>query len=214
MRPFAPPANPLENSFEEQHPSMEETLIPNLQREESPTRFPIFTEDVSPLINRTTSPFKPVAISPSELLEQSNINERIASSEITLQQPAPEEDIINPLDRPSSPEPPQNPFTDPAETEYLASREDIDPSESHYEDAVEDAEVNVSRPSSRTMSLHSFARGDDIDDVNSMSDWTEAFDNNTDSEAMTDVDSDSDVVSDAESEASWARVRSSRLEYN
>jgi hypothetical protein len=43
-----------------------------------------------------------------------------------------------------------------------------------------------------------------------MSDWSDAFDNQTESEVQTNLDSDEDVISDAESEASWARVRSSR----
>ena len=47
-----------------------------------------------------------------------------------------------------------------------------------------------------------------------MSDWTEAFDNQTDSEGLSDIDSDSDVVSDVESEASWARVRSRGVGFN
>ena len=67
---------------------------------------------------------------------------------------------------------------------------------------MEDLEsVPLSRTSSHTLSFHR------DDDENSMSDWTEAFDQ-TESEGPSDIDSDSDVVSDAESEASWARVRS------
>jgi hypothetical protein len=215
MRPFA--SNPLENSDSE-HVAMEETLIPSIQRDESPTRFPIFTEDVSPLINRTTSPFKPVTVSPPIVpvvpvpsTENSDINPYMASSEITLQQPFPE-DLINPLDRSSSPDP-QNPFADPSESQSIPpTQTEIDPSESHYEDAES---TPLSRSSSRTMSLHDNAIDhSDIEDLNSMSDWTEAFDNNTDTEGLTDVDSDSDVVSDAESEASWARVRSRGLGFN
>jgi hypothetical protein len=73
----------------------------------------------------------------------------------------------------------------------------------------------MSRTSSHTLSLGSVHRSpDDIDDINSMSDWTEAFDNNTDTEGLTDVDSDSDVVSDADSEASWARVRTRTVGYH
>lgn len=211
MRPFAP--TPLENSFAE-HAAMEETLIPSIQREESPARFPIFTEDVSPLINRTASPFNPVVMSPPFLplpMEHSDIAQHIASSEITLQQPSPE-DLINPLDRSSSPAPQiplENPFTDPTDTAFDLS---ADPSESHYEDAESSP---MSRTSTRTLSLGSVRSApDDIDEINSMSDWTEAFDNNTDTEGLTDVDSDSDVVSDAESEASWARVRSRGVGYH
>src|SRR5437762_2390711 len=192
MRPFAPNPNALENSFAE-HGAMEETLIPSIQRQESSTRFPIFTEDVSPLINRTASPFKSIVMSPpfSPLpMDHADIARNIGSSEITLQQPS-ADDIINPLDRPSTPEsqiPSQNPFTDPTDTAFDLT---ADPSESHYEDAES---APMSRTSSHTLSLGSVRSGpDDIDDVNSMSDWTEAFDNNTDTEGLTDVDSDSDV---------------------
>ena len=216
MRPFA--VNPLVNSFSD-HATMEETLVPGLQRDESPTRFPIFTEDVSPLIHRTASPSKSDTIPPPVdadiATEQSDTTQHLASSELTLQHPAPE-DLINPLDRPTSPEP-QNPFTDPSDLQFPASAEQ-DPSESHYEDAESSP---LSRSSSRTLSLqashHGAADHSDIEDMTSMSDWTEAFDDDTttDTEGMTDVDSDSDVVSDAESEASWARVRSSRgMGYN
>ena len=109
--------------------------------------------------------------------------------------PQPEPELINPLDRPSSPdpEPHQNPFLDPPQPETFPDADD------------EVSSIPLSRTSSRTASIHE-------DDVNSMSDWTEAFDSHSETsggDAHSDFDTESDVVSDAESEASWARVRTS-----
>ena len=84
----------------------------------------------------------------------------------------------------------ENPFADP-----VIPAEDLE-------------SIPLSRTTSHTLSLHR------DDDENSMSDWTEAFDNETESEGFSDNDSDSDVVSDAESEASWARVRSRSVGFN
>jgi hypothetical protein len=149
------------------------------QRDESPTRFPIFTQDVSPLIHRTASPSKPNTPPPP--------SESIFPPEAAIIH-----DLINPLDRPSSPElePIENPFADP-----IVLPEDLE-------------SIPLSRTTSHTLSLHR------DDDENSMSDWTEAFDNQTDSEGLSEIDSDSDVVSDVESEASWARVRSRGVGFN
>jgi hypothetical protein len=97
-------------------------------------------------------------------------------------------ELINPLDRPSSPEPEENPFHNPE---------------------LELESIPLSRSTSHTLS---FRHDTEDDDQNSMSDWTEAFDNHSETDGTIDYDSDSDsdVVSDAESEASWAQVRSSR----
>jgi len=177
LRPFATPSEQPDN------------LILSLEHEESATRFPIFEQDVSPLVQRPTSPL----ITPTK-------------TETPVRQPEPEPrpqlELINPLDRPSSPDPEsyQNPFLDPPHSEANADNND---------DGDDVSSIPLSRPSSRasshTASIHE-------DDMNSMSDWTEAFDNHSESSgrgAHSDFDSDSDVVSDAESEASWARVRTS-----
>jgi len=163
--------------------SQPDILIQSLEREESATRFPIFEQDVSPLVQRPTSP----------LITPTKPETPVPQPE---PEPQPELELINPLDRPSSPdpEPHQNPFLDPPYPETNADHDDDDLSS-----------IPLSRTSSRTASVHE-------DDMNSMSDWTEAFDNHSESsvgDAHSDFDSDSDVVSDAESEASWARVRTS-----
>ena len=162
--------------------SQPDILIQSLEREESATRFPIFEQDVSPLVQRPTSP----------LITPTKHETPVPQPE---PEPQPELELINPLDRPSSPDPEshQNPFLDPPYPETNADDDD------------DVSSIPLSRTSSRTASVHE-------DDMNSMSDWTEAFDNHSESsvgDAHSDFDSDSDVVSDAESEASWARVRTS-----
>jgi hypothetical protein len=128
---------------------------------------------------------------------------RIASPEIVSSMDR-SADLINPLDRPSSPEL-QNPFSDSEAMEVESSHvpEPVLESEAMHEDLES---IPLSRTSSHTLIFH----GDD----DSMSDWTEAFDNRSETEGGSDVDSDSDVISDAESEASWARVRSRGVGYN
>jgi hypothetical protein len=172
----------------------EHELIPSLQQDESPTRFPIFTQDISPLIPRTTSPSEPILnlterpTSPDCQPPPAAINLPVIITPVIvpeLQPVIPE--LINPLDRPSSPEPSEDPFVDP---EPATANDELE-------------SIPLSRTTSHTLSFHSG------DDENSMSDWTEAFDNQSDSDGPIDIDSDSDIVSDAESEASWARVRSS-----
>ena len=183
LRPFAP-----------EQLNGEHELISSSQQDESPTRFPIFTQDISPLIPRTTSPSKPILnlterpASPDREPPPAIINQPIIIHPVIvpeLKSVTPE--LVNPLDRPSSPEPSENPFVDPEPTTPNDELESIP----------------LSRTTSHTLSFHSG------DDENSMSDWTEAFDNQSDSDEPMDIDSDSDIVSDAESEASWARVRSS-----
>jgi len=173
LRPFATPSEQPEN------------LIPSLEQEESVTRFPIFEQDLSPLVPRPTSPLT-TPTKPETPVPQPDT------------EPRPELELINPLDRPSSPDPEsdQNPFLDPPHSETNADNDEDEDVSS----------IPLSRPSSRTSSRTASIHEDDM---NSMSDWTEAFDNQSESDAHSDFDSDSDVVSDAESEASWARVRTS-----
>jgi hypothetical protein len=178
IRPFA--INPSsEQSPSEIVESEQNTLIPSLQQEESTAQPQIFGKDVEPSL------FHPVSL--SKLLPASPPPESSEGSDYRIVP-----DLINPLDRPSTPES-QNPFEDP---EPQPIPEDIE-------------SVPMSRTTSHTLSLQQ-----QDDENNSMSDWTEAFDNQTESEVLTDVDSDSDVVSDAESEASWARVRSRSVGFN
>lgn len=189
LRPFASPPPETEN------------LIPSLvERGSEPTttttKFPIFEQDVSPLVQRTTSPSIIIATEPETPvhLPQPIIIPTKPDAPVPPP-PQPDLEIINPLDRPSSPDPElhQNPFLDPPQTE------------SHVNDDEDLSSIPLSRTSSRTASVRE-------DDMNSMSDWTEAFDNHSESSGgddHSDFDSDSDVVSDAESEASWARVRTS-----
>src|SRR5271156_56852 len=115
---------------------------------------------------------------------------------------SPTPELINPLDRPSSPDSlATNPFIDA--TELIADQQDPESTNNNVED---NDSIPLSRTTSHTLSFHG---GDD----NSMSDWTEAFDDDhvTESDGpITDLDSDDDnFISDAESDASWARVRSS-----
>ena len=114
----------------------------------------------------------------------------------TPRSPSPIPEILNPLDRPSTPDsdfhnafadPRRDPESLPAEGDQQADDDDVQ-------------SITLSRTAGRE------------DDDSNMSDWTEAFDNATDSDVGTedfdDAESDeSDVVTDAESEASWARVR-------
>ena len=182
FRPFGASTSeqPLPNNLE----TGQDVIIPPV-RENPPTRFPIFAEDVSPLIHRTTSPLNIIPASPSNI---SNVVETVEKPELINPRPSTPE-LINPLDRPSTPD--TDPFADP---------------QANGEPEIES--LPMSRTTSHTLSLHP------EDDINSMSDWTEAFENQTESEGPSDVDSDSDVVSDAESEASWARVRSGGIGYN
>jgi hypothetical protein len=140
------------------------------------------------------------------IVEQSSISPSMASFSTAVQptierHPTPE--IINPLDRPSSPEPQSDlhaPFADP----------ESQGSELSMHDALET--ISFSLSSSRTPTIRDTNAEDD--NISTISDWTDAFE--TQSRAESDLssaeefdsDSDSDVVSDAESEASWARVRS------
>jgi hypothetical protein len=188
IRPFAKNTT---NSTDEASLSGE-LLIP-VQRDDSPTRFPIFEEDVSPLITHGTSPFNTVVPKPSE----SPFADPIVQSELVDTVGAAE--LVNPLDRPSSPEL-QNPFADAEEVQ--SAPEVADPIPELAESVQEDLE---DIPLSRTSS-HTFFSA--VEDDGSMSDWTEAFDNRSESGAGSDIDSDSDIISDAESEASWARIRS------
>jgi hypothetical protein len=175
IRPFA--ANPSsEQSPSENAENEQSALIPSLQLEESSTQLPVFEKDMSPLIQQPVSLLSLLPASPPP-----------ESSDYRIMP-----DLINPLDRPATPES-QNPFEDP---EPQSIPEDIE-------------SISMSRTTSHTLSLQQ-----QDDEENSMSDWTEAFDNQTESEGLTDVDSDSDVVSDAESEASWARVRSRGVGFN
>jgi hypothetical protein len=195
LRPFA--LNPTGQPPIENVTNEDNVLIPSVQRDESPTRFPIFTQDVSPLIYRTTSPNKPLPASPPLIPDTSEapiLDQRSVTPELINQHPVVPE-LINPIDRPSTPELElEDPFADPAISESEVHG-------SQYEDAHS---VPMSRNTSHTLSIHE----DAYDEINSMSDWTEAFE--SESEGLTDAESDSDVVSDAESEASWARVRGSR----
>jgi hypothetical protein len=185
LRPFA--LNPAGISHIENVTNEDHVLIPSLQRDESSTRFPIFTQDVSPLIHRATSPNKPLPASPPLIPDSSDTP--------ILDQRSVTPELINPIDRASTPALElEDPFADPAisESEVRGSQ---------YEDAHS---APMSRATSHTLSIHE----DAYDEINSMSDWTEAFE--SESDGPTDPESDSDVVSDAESEASWARVRGSR----
>ena len=77
-------------------------------------------------------------------------------------------------------------------------------------DALES--LSLSSTSSRTLTLQDIPNHQDDDTISTISDWTDAFEtqSQTESELQSgdDFDSESDVVSDAESDASWARVRS------
>lgn len=163
----------------------ESLLIPPV-RAESPARSPIFAEDVLPLTKRAPSPLNATQTylqTTTNLVELAETPAGIDPRSITP-------DVINPLDRPSTPDPePQDPFLDA----YTTMETDVE-------------STLMSRTTSHTLSI----QPEDEIDNNSMSDWTEAFDNPTESEGPSDVDSDSDIISDAESEASWARIRSSR----
>ena len=197
LRPFA--LNPTEISHIENVANEDHVLIPSLQRDESSTRFPIFTQDVSPLIHRATSPNKPLPASPPLIPDTSDtpiLDQRSVTPEFINQHPVvPKLELINPVDRASTPALElEDPFADPAISESEVHG-------SQYEDAHS---APMSRATSHTLSIHE----DAYDEINSMSDWTEAFE--SESDGPTDVESDSDVVSDAESEASWARVRGSR----
>ena len=197
---------------------------------ESPARFPVFEEDVSSLIYKreTPTPQASEARSPplpefgilrfSQSPESATVNRSqspdsaIAENPLpitpsqpdtgnmfplqTPRSPSPVPEILNPLDRPSTPDSDfHNPFADPhRDPESLAAenRQQAD------DDDIQS--IALSRTAGRE------------DDDTSMSDWTEAFDNATDSDIATedfdDAETDAnDVDSDAESEASWARVR-------
>jgi hypothetical protein len=91
------------------------------------------------------------------------------------------EEPVNPLDRPSSPDPPS----------YHEHEEELD-------------SVALSRTSSHTFSLQ---------DDDSMSDWTEAFEEQTESGGQTDFESDG-MASDTESETSWAHIHSRSVGMN
>lgn len=178
IRPFA--INPSsEQSPAENAESEQNTLIPSLLQEESSAAAQSFEKGIPPLIHQPASLLNILPASPPPEPSESN-NDRIVP------------DLINPLDRPSTPES-QNHFID---LEPQSIPEDIE-------------SVPMSRTTSHTLSLQ---RQDD--EINSMSDWTEAFDNQTESEMLTDMDSDSEVVSDAESDASWARVRPRGVGFN
>lgn len=163
--------------------------------------FPNLQEHMSPLIHHTTSPLipTPIVLSPSPALPEFDVRPLSPLTDnpplqepLTItraETPRPEIHLINPLDRPSSPTT-SNPFMDPLETH------------------------STSAALSRTTSSHTLSLQEEEYDNNSMSDWTDAFEQQTESEGPSDMDSESDVVSDAESEASWARVRSRAVGYN
>ena len=203
----------------------EETLIM-----ETPVRFPIFEEDVSSLIYKRETPTPKASPAISTSLPEFGIPRFSQSPESTTvncsqslnsavvenltailspwpdthnmfplqtpRSPSPIPEILNPLDRPSTPDsdfhnafadPRRDPESLPAEGDQQADDDDVQ-------------SITLSRTAGRE------------DDDSNMSDWTEAFDNATDSDVGTedfdDAESDeSDVVTDAESEASWARVR-------
>jgi len=201
IRPFA--VNPPEQRKVENVGFDEDGLI-SVQRFDSPTRFPIFTEDVSPLIRRVASPNKSPSVSQTLIPDTlvTPILDECSETPALIDQDPVFPELINPLDRPSSPTPESaDPFADPAGSEIQESAT----RESQYVDAEES--VPMSRSTSHTLSI-----GAADDETNSMSDWTEAFDNDTESEVHSDneAESESDIMSDAESEASWARVRGSR----
>jgi hypothetical protein len=199
LRPFA--VNPSEQRNVENVGFDEDVLI-SVRPVDSPTRFPIFTEDVSPLIHRVASPNKSPSASQTlipDTLVKSVLDQRSETPALINQDPVVLE-LINPLDRPSSPTPElEDPFADPA----MSDIQESETHESQYVDAEES--VPMSRTSSHTLSIDAAD-----DETNSMSDWTEAFDNDTESEVNSDTETESDIMSDAESEASWARVRGSR----
>lgn len=179
------------------------------ERGERALRFPTFEEDLSSLIYKRESP--PASPVKSPQLPESDTADPIptlpapqpVSPIVSSPQPGPPPppipEIINPLDRPASPDLDfHNPFADPyPHAEHILDTQ-TEQSEAQTPQDNEDMEsIAVSRTTGRE------------EDENSMSDWTEAFDNATESE-LGDFDgeeSESDVVSDAESEASWARVR-------
>jgi hypothetical protein len=225
LRPFSRSTNP------EQTPDssglncdsvvLEEDLVP-LGYPDTMGRFPIFQEDMSPLIQDNMSspqrPSPPSALpepatitspSPDHLTRSHTSYTPAISSEVDFRTASPVEnenvtsfldslsatitlgnanDLVNPLDRPSSPSSivGLNPFLDPVSAD------------------TQPTSAPLSRTSSsRTLSLQ------DEEETNSMSDWTDAFADQTESEFGSDVDtvSESDVASDAESELSWARIR-------
>jgi hypothetical protein len=156
-------------------------------RQESTTRIPTLTEDISPLINRAAAQVSPPPTIDDDATPQPEVHSPRNES---LLQPAPQRVqsprvfspppvLINPLDRPSSPT--LNPFNDPSE--FLSIRSSL---------------------SSHTLTMASPHLPAQDDAVSTISDWTDAFESA--SEAQSPYNSDSDVVSDAESEASWARV--------
>src|SRR5271169_6281891 len=144
LRPFISP------------PSETENLIPSLvdRDPESTTTFPIFEQHVSPLVQRPTSPPIVIPTKPeTPVLPPQPVIIATNPETPVLPPPQPELEIINPLDRPSSPdlEPHQNPFLDPPQID------------SHIDNDDDLSSVPLSRTSSRTASLHE-------DDMNSMSD--------------------------------------------
>lgn len=170
MRPFSPTTS--------EQPSVvlfpdesQDVMMSDIEREPFPSQSPIFLE---PSIHSDNPP-------------------------VLIDQRSPTPELINPLDRPSSPDSLSNPFLDAEET----------PSDHPDPESTNNNEDNESIPLSRTTSHTLSFHGDN----NSMSDWTEAFDSDhvTESEGpITDIDTDDDnFISDAESDASWARVRSS-----
>jgi hypothetical protein len=162
---------------------------------ESPARFPIFEEDVSPLIYKgEQSPLKSPRFAAVDIPTIPPPEPALLSPK-PVRSPSPITEIINPLDRPSSPDP----FADPQPSFSLPYQA---PPESQSEQDEDMESVALSRTTGRE------------DDEHSMSDWTEAFDTPAGSEAEgSDFDGDeSDVMSDAESEASWARVRNNSSE--
>ena len=159
----------------------------------SPARFPIFEHDISPLIYKgeqsalKSPPFPAVDVPTIPPPEP-------ALSPKPVRSPSPIPELINPLDRPSSPD--NDPFADPQPSFTLPYEASLKSTmQSEQDDDMES--VALSRTSGRE------------DDEHSMSDWTEAFDTPAESEVEgSDFDGEeSDVVSDAESEASWARIR-------
>jgi len=208
---------------------------------ERPVRFPVFEEDVSSSIYKTATPTPKASRARSPSLPEFGILGFSQSSESatvnrsqspdsaiadnpppqpdtvntfplqTPRSPSPVPEILNPLDRPSSPDSHfYNPFADPypgpesLTAEHKRADDDDIQSVALSRTAGREDDDIQSIALSRTAGLE--------DDDSSMSDWTEPFDNATDSDIATedfdDAESDAnDVVSDAESEASWARVR-------
>ena len=160
-------------------PEIDDVLIPNLEQQ-TEAHFPLLQDESTLAPPRTPSPNPSTSwIEPPSSPPPPSIRE----ASTPVQSPSDVPELINPLDRPSSPDPP--PYTEP-----LNTTEDLE-------------SIPLSRTSSHTLSLHN------ADEENSMSDWTEAFEG-TESELASDFESDGDIVSDAESETSWAHVRSSR----